>query len=251
MNKCYTTTMKYQAIIFDKDGTILDFNAFWISVSKGVVNDLIKKFNVNISNKTLLTAIGVFDETSDPNGVLCKGTYEEIAEIFYNILVNNGVKTTFKEINDFTLLSFNDNAKNGEIKGTCENIDEVFFKLKSLNVIIALITTDNYFITEKCLKGLKIFKYFDYIYTDDGKITPKPSADAGLNLMEKTGLTKDTILMVGDTITDATFAKNAGFDYIGVAKTKENIDLIKPFAKTVLKDVSYLYNELVKGEEKC
>ena len=90
--------MKYQAIIFDKDGTVLDFNAFWISVSKGVVNDLIKKFNVNISNKTFLTAIGVFDETSDPNGVLCKGTYD------HNPNFTNFVKETnlpFKAYSEF------------------------------------------------------------------------------------------------------------------------------------------------------
>lgn len=243
--------MKYDAIIFDKDGTVLDFDAFWISVSKGVIENLIKKFKATSSSEVFLNAIGVWGETSDPNGVLCKGTYEEIAEIFYKILVNDGVITTFEEVNDFTLSSFNDNAKKGKIKGTCENIDKVFSKLKSLDVKIALITTDNYFITEKCLKGLKIFEYFDYIYTDDGKITPKPSADAGINLMEKTGISKDKILMVGDTLTDATFAKNAGFDYIGVAKTEENANLLKPFAKAVLKDVSFLYNELVKGEIKC
>jgi phosphoglycolate phosphatase-like HAD superfamily hydrolase len=243
--------MKYQAIIFDKDGTVLDFNSFWISVSKGVVNSLIKKFNVNTLNEVFLNAIGVFGDSTDPNGVLCKGTYEEIAEIFYNILIKNGAQTTFEEVNEFTLLSFNDNADKGEIKGTCENIDKVFCKLKSLNVKIALITTDNYYITEKCLKGLKIFEYFDYIYTDDGLVTPKPSPDAGINLMEKTGIFKDKILMVGDTLTDATFAKNVGFDYIGVAKTKENKDLLTPFAKTVLDDVSYLYDVLVNGEEKC
>jgi HAD superfamily hydrolase (TIGR01549 family) len=241
--------MKYEAIIFDKDGTIIDFDSFWISVSKGVINEVLLKYNSNLKSEILLNAIGVFGDKTDANGVLCKGTYEEIAEAFFNLLKQSDSTLKFQDVYDFTLESFNKNVNLGVVKGTCDDIDKVFAKLKTLNVKLAVITTDNYFITEKCLKTLNVFNYFDCIYTDDGKFAPKPNADAGIDFMKKTGISKDKILMVGDTLTDATFAKNAGFDFIGVAKTNENKSLLSPFAKKVINDLSYLYNEI--GEKQC
>ena len=69
--------MKADAVIFDKDGTLIDFDAFWISVTVNALTKLLKEFNIdqNMVND-ILPLLGVKDGKTDIDGVLCKGTYK-------------------------------------------------------------------------------------------------------------------------------------------------------------------------------
>ena len=52
--------MKTQAIIFDKDGTLLDFDKFWVPVTKTAINEILKKYGGDASLATpMLESIGV------------------------------------------------------------------------------------------------------------------------------------------------------------------------------------------------
>ena len=44
--------------------------------------------------------------------------------------------------------------------------------------------------------------------------------------------------MVGDTLTDMNFAKNAGVKAIGVAKSEKNKSILMPYADAVIHDIS-------------
>ena len=46
--------------------------------------------------------------------------------------------------------------------------------------------------------------------------------------------------MVGDTMTDTRFAKNAGISAIGIAKSEDNANILAPHAKAVIRDPSHL-----------
>ena len=50
--------------------------------------------------------------------------------------------------------------------------------------------------------------------------------------------------MVGDTMTDINFAKNAGIRVVGVAKSEQNKRILAPYAEAVISDVSNLLNLL-------
>ena len=78
------------------------------------------------------------------------------------------------------------------------------------------------------------------IYTDDGTIPTKPDSACAEDFCRRFDLEKERILMVGDTLTDVAFAKNAGISMIAVAKRKENRDLLLKHTDVVLPDVSYL-----------
>ena len=51
---------------------------------------------------------------------------------------------------------------------------------------------------------------------------------------------KDKIVMVGDTLTDVKFARNAKIRVIGVAKNQKNKDILNKQADFVVDDVSFL-----------
>ena len=46
--------------------------------------------------------------------------------------------------------------------------------------------------------------------------------------------------MVGDTMTDMSFAKNAGICAIGIAKSEKNAQILAPHAAFVVPDPSHL-----------
>ena len=80
--------MKADAIIFDKDGTLLDFDAFWVTVSVKAIEAVLTEFHqTDVPVGEILEAFGVHDGVTDMNSVLCKGTYEQLGQITYEILM--------------------------------------------------------------------------------------------------------------------------------------------------------------------
>ena len=233
--------MKADAIIFDKDGTLIDFDAFWVAVSVQAVEDVLKKLGrEDISVNEIITAFGVNNGITDINAVLCKGTYEQLGKILYEVLTKYGCDISPDEAIKDLVDAYNESSNAGEIIPTCSNLKEVLVNLKKQNKKLAVITTYNEDITYKCLKKLGIETLFDKIYTDDGKNPSKPDPYCALDFCRLTGVKKERTLMVGDTLTDVAFAENAGIKIVGVAKTQQNREQLAPFADAVISDVSHL-----------
>lgn len=230
-----------KAIIFDKDGTIIDFDAFWVTVSEYAVKEMLESLGCQeIAVDEFLYAMGVTDGVTSINGVLCYGTYEMMAEKIYQVLQKYGYSGDFEEIKTLTLETHKKHSDKGIVKATCNDIKGFFKDLKSKGIILAIVTTDILSVTKRCLNALDIEDYFDEIYTDDGNFPPKPAPDTVFDLCRKYSLELSEILMVGDTKTDVQFAKNAGIKVVCVAKTEENRQILLNETDTVVKDISYI-----------
>ena len=238
-----------KAIIFDKDGTLIDFDSFWITVSVNAINHILRKLNrKDIPLEEILISIGVKDGVTDIDGLLCKGTYEQIAVAINDILKKYECNISEDEIIQMVLDAYNLNADSGEVKATCANIKQVLTDLKNKGISLAVVTTDNPEITHKCLEKLEIELLFDKIYTDD-KIHPvKPDPYCALDFCKLTGAGKDEIIMVGDTMTDVRFARNAGICVVGVGETEEKRSRLCDHADAVFPDISYIF-EYIEGEK--
>ena len=233
--------MKADAIIFDKDGTLIDFDAFWVTVSVKALEDVLRQFGKdNVPVCEILQTLGVHDGVTDIEGILCKGTYEQMGQIVYDILHQYGCNASCDEVTGVLVEAYNNNSDVGEVKPTCPNLAECLTLLKKRNKKLAVVTTDNEEITRKCLKKLGIEELFDKIYTDDGKTPVKPDPYCVTDFCRITGVKQEHIVMVGDTMTDVRFAKNAGIAVIGVAKTDKNKAVLTPFADAVISNLSDL-----------
>ena len=237
--------MKADAIIFDKDGTLLDFDSFWVAVSRKAVQDILTELGrTDIPVCEFLAAFGVHDGVTDMDSVLCKGTYEQLGQIIHRILAGHGCHISCDEAVKRTINAFNANADAGEIKPTCPDLAEVLTTLKKQNIKLAVVTTDNEEITRRCLKKLGIENLFDKIYTDDGKTPTKPDPCCAMDFSNVTGVKKEQMIMVGDTMTDVSFARNSGIAVIGVAKTDRNRSALAPYADAVISEMSELLDIL-------
>ncbi len=230
--------MNIKGVIFDKDGTLMDFAAFWIPVAENAAQYILDIVGADNSlSGEMLNSIGAYEGIQ---GILCSGTYEQITDGFYDVLSEHNIEIDKQELNTITYQAFHNSIEHGEIIATCDNIKEVFSELKENGRIIALVTTDDEYITQKCLKMLGIYNFFDAIYSDDGIHPSKPNPYYILKLCEEKGLSADELVMVGDTMTDMKFAENGGIMSIGVAKNEKDGEVILKSADYVIDDISKL-----------
>ncbi len=241
--------MTPDTIFFDKDGTLMEFEPFWISVSRYAINDILNKYkcreNVEKDTEEILKLLGVTDNKTDVDSVLCKGTYEEIAEIIYSFLKKKNCVSECERFKREVIEAYNRNADKGEVVPTCENIRGVLTQLKDRGINLCVVTTDNTEITYHCLNKLNILDMFQCIYTDDGKTATKPDPTVINEYCATTGTAKDKILMVGDTATDIRFAKNAGVSVMCVGD-EQNRKKFEQCADWLASDISYI-NSIIGG----
>ena len=237
--------MKAEAIIFDKDGTLLDFDAFWVTVSVKAIEAVLAKFHqMDVPVGEILEAFGVHDGVTDMNSILCKGTYEQLGQITYEILTRYGCDASCEAVTKALIEGYNQNADAGDVRPTCPDLVQVLTDLKSKGIKLAVVTTDNMQITRKCLEKLGILDLFDRIYTDDGEVPTKPDPFCVHHFCEFARVEKDRVVMVGDTMTDMRFAKNAGIPAIGIAKSELNKQVLAPHAHAVIPYPSHIFELL-------
>lgn len=232
--------IKAKAILFDKDGTLLEFAPFWQAVSKFAVNDIAKRVGGNKEVAiSALKAIGIDGDSFDVDGILCKGTYGQIAKAMYPIFNDGaGVNLSEKDFENLCLNAFHDNLQNGEILPTSKNLKKALKILKQKGKKLFVVTSDDEHTTSICLKGLQIDNLFEKVFVDDGIHPHKPNPYYANLVMQEYGFSKDELVMVGDTLTDADFAKNSGIKCIGIVKTLQGNTLLDGKVTKIVQDIA-------------
>lgn len=211
--------MDIKAILFDKDGTLIDFDAFWIPVSAAAVKDILSRAGAGDDMLTeILGALGVHGDTTDPDGLLCRGTYGEMGLKIRGVLSEHGIRLSEEEAMRMTGDAFSRSAGAGTVKPVCAGLRGVLERLKERGIRLLVVTTDNPEVTHICLEKLNIEDLFEKVIADDGVVPPKPDPRCALDFAGKSGIPVGEIAMVGDTLTDIGFARNAGMRMIYVGK---------------------------------
>ncbi len=232
--------MSVKAVIFDKDGTVLDFDAFWLPVAVKATKIIMSKLGViDVPSAAVLKSMGVVDGIASIKGSLCCGTSRDMAEDMNSVFRKYGYNFDIEGLTELTIDAYRDSIDAGEIKPTCDNIEEVMQGLKDRGIKIILVTSDGPVVTGECLKGLAIDKYFDLVFTDDGTHPNKPDPFMINKLCEDYGFEKSEVVMVGDTLTDMNFAINGGISAVGIAKSEENRVVLLEKTPTVIPDISH------------
>lgn len=237
--------MQTKAILFDKDGTLMDFGAFWLTVSEISIKEILEKLNItHISPEEILKLLGAENGVVDIDSVLCSGPYSFIVQEFYRLFGLNESIISAEKFSEIVMNTYARNFHKGIVRPACPNLLGIMTKLKSLNITLGIVTSDIPKETNKCLSSLGIADFFDYIYCDDGKTPTKPEPYCILDFCEKTGIAPDKIIMVGDSVSDMKFAKNGGVRAVGVALNEKNKKILSQYANTVIHDVSEILDIL-------
>ncbi len=234
-----------QYILFDKDGTLLDFEAFWGTLTLAAVQDILSSVGADPAlTDEIMVRYGYEDGVADITGLFAGGTYEMIAEDTFAFLTDKGYELEYEAFYKLLKDKFHEHSKDGVLKATCDDIQGFFKELKSRGIRCAVVTSDDSVVAKECLDDLGITEYFDEIYAADGEVPAKPDPYYINKICQEKGVTKEEILMVGDTIIDAQFAKNGGVKLAAVAKNEKNRKTLEPMATVVVHDISCILDIL-------
>lgn len=237
--------METKIVIFDKDGTLLDFDSFWVAITERAIEDMLVQINCpNLTGEEFLSALGVHDGTVDIDGELCGGSYSTMGEVLYRVLKEHGSSIEREELFDIAVRCFSEAMEVGAVVPDCADIRGVLQDLVDAGIKIILVTNDNLSGASLCLQKLGIYDVFDDIYVDDGEHPPKPDPYYADEICKKYGVDRGSVVMVGDTDVDMRFAKNAGIRAVGIAKNERNKSILMQYTDTVIHDISMLRNEL-------
>lgn len=229
-----------KGIIFDKDGTLLNFEAFWLPVTDGVLKDLAHKFCVPAAaEETAKQKIGIHGGKVGRNSVLRAGTYAQMSEIVRSVFSQFGTEAAEKEMYRELCSAFEANMFRGEVVPTTPNLRELLQSLKTQGVKLFVATTDNLSITSVCLKKLGADGLFDGVFTDGAGYPPKPDPYIIERIAKEYAVPRENLLMVGDTCTDLQFARNGRIKAAYVSQENEGA-VLSPSPDFLMRDLNEL-----------
>ena len=225
--------MNIDGILFDKDGTLFDFEKTWSKWTSDAIEYLCGD---NSAKKKLVAEALGYDPKNQSflkSSLLIAGTAEQAAEKIARIVIN----VSQHEIERFLLNS----AKKVKL---IEVIPlEKFFKNLTLKGLkIGLVTNDFEAVAHSHLKTAGVHKYFDFIAGYDSGFGVKPEPGPLLKFSELFSITPHRVAMVGDSTHDLIAAKEAGMYKIGVLTGLASHSDLAPYSDCVLDNIGKIEN---------
>ena len=223
--------MSIKGIVFDKDGTLFDFQSSWgastfdflSSLSDGnsaILEDLCHVLKFDLEHKVFLL-----------DSIFIAGTARQTIDLLRPIIP----KKTEADI--LTEQQFHySNLEQRPVK----NLHNILERLNDLGYLMSIATNDLEAITISQLKKNNIYNFFIEVIGSDSGYGAKPEPSQLLAISRKIGLEPSEIVMVGDSTHDMIAARRANFRAFGVltgVATKHNL---QPYSEAVFDDISYL-----------
>lgn len=191
-----------KAIIFDKDGTIIDLGNTWDEPTIHAMDVMMNLTDLSPEERTeFKRKMGVEATEIVPNSMVAAGSIHE-----QSVFLSEVVPLPLSEIELKLEQLYYDYISASEVSlDVVNHVESVLDELKE-NYFLGLVTNDNRRITEATLTKTGLIKYFDYVAcADDFK--PKPDPSALYDLKEKHGINLDEMVYVGDSSVDMIYGK--------------------------------------------
>ncbi|MBN1215318.1 MAG: HAD family hydrolase [Candidatus Lokiarchaeota archaeon] len=209
----------YKGVIFDLDGVIYNI----INAIKKAVEDVIKKYNLNIDIESVLEEIAHLIEEIQHYPV------PKIILKSYDLLNLNFLKDlTFMKKVRIAVFLFNQFNIYREEAGLFEGIEDIIIKLKKKNINLAILTNNQKTYADEVLERYNLKKYFKTLVGFNEVSQVKPNPEGIIKIMKTWNLDPDEVIFIGDMTTDIQAGKAAEVTMICVASgLAKKIDLEK------------------------
>lgn len=223
--------MRAQAVLFDKDGTLFDFQKTW-GVWLASELELLADGDTALIAK--LAEVLHFDPNTSlvgPQSVLVAGTAELAADMMLPFLPD----LTRQELIE------GGNMRAAMVDPSCVvPLGPFLTGLAEMGLTLGVATNDSESAARKQLGGLGVVEYFDYLVGYDSGHGAKPDPGMCSAFARQTGIDPAQIIMVGDSLHDLYAGRAAGMQVVAVLTGTATADDLRDHADVVLADISEL-----------
>ena len=226
-------------VVFDKDGTIIEFGSMWSGWAVALVEGLVKATGRPIA-APLYAMLGVDPVTGTvrAGGGLAATPMARLRDRTREVLIANGMTATDAELALEAAWHAPDPVASAR---PVTDLGALFDRLRAGGCRIAVATTDDRDPTERALAALRVDDRIDATVCADDGITVKPAPDMVLYLCATLGVEPARTVVVGDTAADLQMGRAAGAGLIvavltGVGRRAD----LAPLADVVIASVEEL-----------
>lgn len=235
-----TKNFKPQAIIFDKDGTLIDFDAMWGGWALYLAEQLHLASKLDV-RESLCLAMG-YDEKNKKvlaGGKLASNPMSHLYNLTIEVMQSHG-------------LSENDAKKITEqawcipdpvlLAKPLTDLRELFSQLNEQGIKIGIATADDRAPTQAMVDAFDIGEYISHMVCADDGIPSKPAPDMVLTLCAQMNVEPSKVAVIGDTVSDMKMARAAGAGLaVGVLSGVSSAKDLIPYADVLIKSVDEMH----------
>lgn len=224
-----------RAILFDKDGTLLDFEATWGPLFRTLALDLA---GGDTARATAMLVAGGLDEKTGrmrSGSVLGAGTTADIVRLWYPDLAGEAFDAVAARID----AAFRAHGEHASV--LVPGAAEVIAELAAMDIVMGVATNDATEAASAAIGALGLDGYLPHVFGYDSVPHPKPAADIVLAFAAATGVDPSDIAVVGDNRYDMEMARAGGAGAaVGVLTGNSGEDDLAPYADVVLPSIREL-----------
>jgi phosphoglycolate phosphatase len=230
---------RIRGILFDKDGTLIDFRSQWLPAYRAAVH-MLSGGDATLAQRLL--QLGGYDPVSnhlDPTSPLACGTNRQIVEVWaegLGVPMNEALYERVQEV-------FHEIATANANPVT--DLKALFGRLKARGYFIGVATTDSTATARANLETFGVDRLVDFVAGADAGHGVKPAPGRLLAFCAAGGLAPEETAMVGDSLVDLMMGRNAKAGLVvGVTSGVTPRARLEPHADLVLDTVAQIEEAL-------
>lgn len=212
--RCGAREAECRLVIFDKDGTLIDFHSLWVPVVRARARFILEEAGLDGAiEPALLRAFGYDPEAGriDPRGPLAVAPRVESAVIGATLLYGAGlaweaamaaVRRAYRRADEAV-----DPAR---VARGVPGLEPALRALRAAGARLAVATTDTTAQATRGLAALGVADLFDAILGADGVSASKPHPEMVQHLCARAAVAPREAVVVGDGVADMLMARGAG-----------------------------------------
>ena len=223
--------MNIRGVIFDKDGTLFDFQSTWGIWTSQVLVRIAGSDGMLLEQ--LARSLGYDTKTRrvQPGSVIVAGTPMEIAAVIHSHIPTMGQS----QICDW----LNEEAETAP-QVLVTDLHRLSAELRRIDLGLCVMTNDAEGPARAHLASVQALELFDLVIGSDSGFGAKPQAAPLLALADKMDIPAAACVMVGDSTHDLRAGRAAGMRTVAVLTGLAEAAELAPLANAVLPDVSHL-----------
>ena len=235
---------KPQAIIFDKDGTLIDFDFMWgnwtlqladrvqASIDLDVRQALCECYGYDIVRRKIL-----------PDGKLTCTPMWQLRELMIEVVASSGMPA--KEASWAVAKAWHV-PEPVTLARPFTDIQKLFTNIHRLGIKIAIATADDRDPTHAMLEAFRVKDMVTTMVCADDGIKVKPAPDMVTAICQRMNVHPRDVIVVGDTVADLQMARSAEVGYvIGVLSGVGSLAHLTPLADILIDTIDTLQESFI------